>query len=257
MRRMENRKLGPLNFLEFPFSVLHDAFLSLVYPQACHICDKNVESKADGFVCETCWRETHVFSNSEIVCSKCSVFLKKGIPTAETFCRRCDADEYDSARAVGLYESALAASVLILKKDPFLPKRLQKLLIETFYDSPFQDTTRIIPVPLSKKRLIERKFNQAALIAKVIAEETRIKFDEGSLARTVHTEKHRAGMDRKARGESVKDSFEVKRPRLIEGENILLIDDVFTSGATVSNCAKVLKKYGANKVYVLTIARAF
>jgi predicted amidophosphoribosyltransferase len=66
---------------------------------------------------------------------------------------------------------------------------------------------------------------------------------------------HRATMDNKARETSVKNAFEVKRPKLIEGENILLIDDVFTSGATVSNCAKVLKEKGAGKVYILTVAR--
>jgi predicted amidophosphoribosyltransferase len=55
--------------------------------------------------------------------------------------------------------------------------------------------------------------------------------------------------------ESVKNSFEVVSPRLIDGKSILLIDDVFTSGATVSNCAKSLKKAGAEKVYVLTVAR--
>ncbi len=61
----------------------------------------------------------------------------------------------------------------------------------------------------------------------------------------------------KARGESVKNAFQVRRPRLIENANILLIDDVFTSGATVSDCAKILKKNGTRKVYVFTVARAF
>jgi competence protein ComFC len=63
-------------------------------------------------------------------------------------------------------------------------------------------------------------------------------------------------MDRQARMESVKNAFEVVSPRLIERKKVLLIDDVLTSGATVSNCAKALKKAGAEKVYVLTVARA-
>jgi predicted amidophosphoribosyltransferase len=63
-------------------------------------------------------------------------------------------------------------------------------------------------------------------------------------------------MDRKARYESVSKAFEVKGPRLIEGKSILLIDDVFTSGASVSSCAKVLKEAGAKSVLVLTAARA-
>jgi ComF family protein len=238
------------------FSVLKDSFLTLVYPHACKICEKSVESADDGFICGKCWRNTHIFKGKEILCHKCGAFLKTGVSTVETFCRRCNADEYDSARAVGIYENALAISVLNLKKEPFLPKRLQKLLISAFENSSFQDTTRLIPVPLSKKRLVERGYNQAAIIARIISKQIKIPLDDMSLARSIHTYKHRVGMDRKARGESVKNAFEVKRPRLTAGENILLVDDVFTSGATVSNCAKVLKESGANKVYVLTIARA-
>lgn len=253
---MENGKLNAADF-RFPFSLLQNSLLTLIYPQACKTCEKSVESKDDGFICSTCWQATRVFSDREILCEKCSAFLKTGIPTVQTFCRRCDADEYDQARAVGLYENALSTSVLVLKNQPFLPRRLQNLIISAFKHSPFQDTTRIIPVPLSKKRLNERGFNQAAIIAKAFAGQFQITIDELSLARTVHTDSHRAGMDRKARSESVKNAFEVKRPRLIENENILLVDDVFTSGATASNCATVLKKHGAAKVYVLTIARAF
>jgi predicted amidophosphoribosyltransferase len=66
---------------------------------------------------------------------------------------------------------------------------------------------------------------------------------------------HRVGMDAKARALSVKNAFEIKRPKCIAGEKVLLIDDVFTSGATVSNCAKTLKENGASEVYVFTVAR--
>ena len=67
---------------------------------------------------------------------------------------------------------------------------------------------------------------------------------------------HRAGMDRKARGMTVKNAFDVSRPKLIGGKNILLVDDVLTSGETVSSCAKILKKKGAARVDVITLARA-
>ncbi len=67
---------------------------------------------------------------------------------------------------------------------------------------------------------------------------------------------HRIGMDKKARELTVKNAFEITRPKLIEGKNVLLVDDVFTSGATASSCAKVLKKNGAVGVQVFTLARA-
>lgn len=67
---------------------------------------------------------------------------------------------------------------------------------------------------------------------------------------------HRAGMDRKGRALTVKNAFTVVRPKLIEGRDIILVDDVLTSGATVSSCANVLKRIGAATVHVLTVARA-
>ena len=221
------------------------------------MCEKSVETGSDGFACDACWRKTHIFCGREIICRKCSAFLKNGIPDAQTFCHRCEADGYDLARAVGLYQKALSVSILTLKHEPFIPKRLQNLLLSAFENSPFQDTSANNSRSAFQTPFAERGYNQAALIAKIVAKQNNLPIEESSLVRTIHTDKHRAGMDRKARLESVKNAFEVKRPRLIEGENILLVDDVFTSGATVSNCAKILKKNGAAKVYVLTIARAF
>lgn len=239
-----------------PISSIYDSLLTLVYPHSCRICEKSVESQADGFACRKCWRKTRIFSGKEILCQKCGVFLREGISDFETFCRRCEEDFYDEALAVGVYEKALLISVLNLKREPFIPKTLKNLFQKSFLNSPFQDTTRIIPVPLSKKRFAERGFNQAFLLAKSLAKVTNLTIDDKSLIRKIHTPKHRAGMDRKARMETVRNVFEIVSPRLIKNEKILLIDDVFTSGATVSNCAKTLKENGAEKVYVLTIARA-
>ena len=134
---------------------------------------------------------------------------------------------------------------------------MRKTFISAFEKTEFQDADLILPIPLSKKRLLERGFNQAAVLAKILSNETKIKLDEQSLVRKIHTPMHRAGMDTKARESTVKNAFEITRPKLINGKKILLIDDVFTSGATASACAKVLKKAGAEKVYVLTLARAF
>lgn len=245
-----------LGFIGSPLSNLYDSVLNLVYPQYCQICEKSVESRTNGFVCQKCWRKTKIFTGKEILCHKCGAFLRDGFSEYEIFCRRCDEDFYDKASAIGLYEKALLVSVLNLKREPFIPKALENLLLKAFLNSAFRDTTRIIPVPLSKKRFAERGFNQAFLLAQSLSKATKIKLEDKSLVRKANLLKHRAGMDRKARMESVKKVFEVAAPRLIKNEVILLIDDVFTSGATVSHCAKALKENGAEKVYVLTIARA-
>ena len=238
------------------FEKITDFLLTIIYPQACQICGGSVERSENGVVCEICWRKTALFDTAETVCHKCGRFLSEKPSEFQTFCHLCDEHFYDTARAAGLYENALQASILHLKREPFIAKNLQKILIETFERSEFQNTDLLIPVPLSKKRFLERGFNQAAVLTDILAKHLKITPDLQSLVRTIHTPMHRAGMDTKARELTVKNAFEVKRPNLIKDKTILLVDDVFTSGATATFCAKSLKKSGAKKVYVLTIARA-
>ena len=233
-----------------------DALISLLYPQACAICKQSVENSADGVACRDCWEKTKIFLDRDTLCSKCGTFLREFDRPIETVCRRCGDHLYDSARAVGPYENALSAVVVHLKRAPSISKTTRKYLIDSFERHGFGNADLIVPVPLSKKRLFERGFNQAAVLARIVAAESCIAVDEHSLTRTIHTPMHRAAMDRKAREFTVKNAFEVIRPNLIVGRNILLIDDVLTSGSTASQCAKALKKNGAGKVNVLTLARA-
>lgn len=237
------------------FQKLYDSLLTLAYPQSCNICKNSVENSINGVVCQKCWNETYIFNGDETICHKCSRFLSEKPTDFETFCHQCDEHFYDQARAVGKYSRGLAASILNLKREPFIAKVVEDLFVEAFWQTPFQDATKIIPIPLSKRRLHERGHNQALILAKILSRETKIMFDDKSLARVKHTPIHRAGMDRKGREMSVEKAFEIKREKLIKDEKILLVDDVFTSGATASMCAKVLKKSGAEKVYIFTVAR--
>lgn len=234
-----------------------DSLLTVFYPQSCQNCGASVENFEFGAACRKCWDQTQLFSGKETACFKCSKLLSDKEADFQTFCHQCDAHFYEQARAAGLYENALQSSILSLKNEPFVCKNLKKIFISAFEKSDFQDADLIVPIPLSKKRSLERGFNQAAILAKILADETKVKFDDQSLIRKIHTPIHRAGMDNKARESTVKNAFEVNRANLIKDKKILLIDDVFTSGATASACAKVLKKAGAEKVYVLTLARAF
>lgn len=233
-----------------------DSLFALAYPQACHVCRRSVENFADGIACRDCWTKTRVFSGREIICRKCGAYLRDADEPVETFCRRCDEHHYDRARGVGIYEKALAASVLQLKREPFVARHLRNLFVAAFHNADFHDTDLLIPVPLSKKRRIERGFNQAEILAAILSKETKIATDEKSLARQIHTPLHRAAMDEKARAATVENAFEIKRREFVKDAAVLLIDDVFTSGATASICAKTLKQSGAKKVYVLTVARA-
>lgn len=236
---------------------LSRSIFSLVYPQECDICHGEVESRDDGFACSGCWLRSRIFDGSETLCTKCGAFLSSAARgVAETTCHKCEGHLYDRAYAVGLYEYALSVSVLRLKKVPHLPRRLRHLLLETLDGVAMPDTPLVIPVPLSRRRRQERGFNQAEIVAQIVAGAIRTKPDGHTLIRVVDTPVHRAGMDRKARAVSVKSAFSVARPKLVDGRNVLLVDDVLTSGSTASVCAAILKKNGAATVSVLTIARA-
>ncbi len=200
-----------------------------------------------------------MFAGDETCCWKCGTLAHVEVTCeqrAAVRCRRCDADGYTAARAVGVYESALRAAVLQLKRVPHVGARLARLLCAVQARAPLDGATRVLPVPLHPARERERGFNQAALLARALTKQTGLPLDELSLVRTTHTAQHRAGMDARARRETVNAAFEVARPRLVAGERVLLVDDVFTTGATVSACAHALKAAGASEVYVLTVARA-
>jgi len=237
------------------FRKILDSMLTVAFPQICLNCGNSVERLSDGTACESCWEKTRIFSGAETLCAKCGAFHNDKSSNYETFCHRCDGHFYDAASAVGIYGNGLTASILFLKREPFVAARLKKLFVSRFENSAFTDADLIVPVPLSRKRNLERGFNQAAVLSKILARRTTIKLDEKSLVRRIDTPMHRVGMDGKARLMSVENAFEVKRPKFIEGEKILLVDDVFTSGATVSKCAETLKKHGAETVYVLTLAK--
>lgn len=239
-------------------SSLYDAALALLYPQACAVCGGSVEARADGVACAACWRKTRLFSAEDFICWKCGVPAPGAVPEEkrrEVRCRRCDEERFTAARACGAYEGALRASVLTLKREPHVAERLARLMSETQKREPLDRATRVVPVPLHAERLRERGFNQAGALAEALSRLTGLPLDEWSLARTLHTERHRAGMDERSRRESVEAAFEVRRPRLIEGESVLVVDDVFTTGATASSCAAALLAAGAREVFVLTVAR--
>ncbi|MGI9066139.1 MAG: double zinc ribbon domain-containing protein [Pyrinomonadaceae bacterium] len=238
--------------------LFYDSLLAVVYPQSCAVCGDSVESRAFGVACERCWQRTHLFTETETLCWKCGLPSRGTVPEEKrehVRCRRCDDDAFSAARAGGVYEGALRASVLSLKRQQHIGSRLKQLMVETQKLYPLSEATRIVPVPLHPEREKARGFNQAALIARELSLATSLPLDEVSLVRTHHTDRHRAGMDWKGRRETVADAFRVLYPALISGERVLLVDDVFTTGATVSSCAKTLLDAGAAEVFVLTIAR--
>jgi ComF family protein len=239
-------------------SQLYDSALALVYPQACAVCEASVESRHDGVACASCWRRTRLFAEKDTLCWKCGLFTEAPINEERrerVRCGKCDGDAFTAARACGLYEGALRASILNLKREPHVASRLARLMYEAQRRPPLNSANLIIPVPLHSERERERGFNQAVLLARELARMSQLPLDEYSVVRRVHTERHRAGMDARARRDSVASAFAIRHAKLVAGQRVLLVDDVFTTGATVSACAAALKEAAVGEVFVLTLAR--
>ena len=240
-------------------SQAYDAALALIYPRACAICGHNVEYRHDGVACARCWAATPLFDEAGALCWKCGSLSRANVTEDKRQsirCGRCDEDAFNVARSCGSYDGALRASILELKREPHVARRLARLLHEAQMREPLNDVNVIVPVPLHADRERERGFNQAVVIADELARLSRLPLDEHSVVRRLHTERHRAGMDAKARRQSVAAAFAVRHCDFIAGKRVLLVDDVFTTGATASACAQALKDSGAAAVLVLTIARA-
>lgn len=236
-----------------------DSALALVYPQACAVCGGSVESRHDGAACAMCWQATHRFAEDDTLCWKCGALSRASVSEEKRQsirCGRCDDDAFTAARACGSYEGALRASILQLKREPHFARRLALLMLGVQEREPLNRAGLIVPIPLHAQREHERGFNQALILARELTKLSRLPLDEHSVVRRIHTERHRAGMDAKARRKSVAGAFEVRHSDLIAGKRVLLVDDVFTTGATVSSCAAALRGAGAEEVFVLTIARA-
>ena len=113
----------------------------------------------------------------------------------------------------------------------------------------------IVPVPLHIRRLRERGFNQALLLARELSKQTGIPCEQRSL-RKIKDTPFQTALKGRERRKNLKAAFRVKKTEEIEGKSVLLVDDVYTTGTTVNECARTLLEAGAATVGVLTLARA-
>lgn len=167
-----------------------------------------------------------------------------------------DPPPYDRARAVAAHSGAMRSLVHALKFQDRHDVRhlLGRWLVEAGRDL-IADADVIVPVPLARRRLLARHFNQAALLAREVATRTGVRFEPMALVRTRATESQ-VGLSRKERQRNVAGAFSVPKRRAaqVAGRKILLIDDVITTGSTVAACARVLRRGGAERVDVLALA---
>ena len=161
---------------------------------------------------------------------------------------------FDQAVAAGRYEGVMANAIQLFKYQgkTNLAGPLAGLLVQPLNRLPAVDG--LVPVPLDSSRLRERLYNQSLLLCDVLHRKTAIEVIPDGLER-IRATVPQTGLSLKERRRNVRRAFSVKRAARIKGRRIMLIDDVLTTGATVNECARMLKKAGAKRVTVLTVAR--
>ncbi len=229
--------------------------IDFIFPQKCPNCDKQID--ATQLFCEKCFHQISFIKPP--ICHRCGLPLscENYHPNDKILCPDClkKRPTYDLARAVFVYDSFSKTSILKLKYADKMEYALPftELMQQAGRDL-FEKTDIIMPVPMHWRRKLKRKYNQADLLGNALAKKVKIPYMSNVLVRSRHTETQE-NKSFQERNRNVKDAFTITQVNKVKNKHILLIDDVFTTGATVNNCAKALKKAGAKAVYVLTIAK--
>ncbi len=229
----------------------------LLFPLSCKVCGLNMRSGETPQICGRCWSTIRLLDGP--CCPRCGKPFASEAALSHSPDHQCgDCREkppkFDRAISAAIYENALAEAIHLFKysKRASWSKPLGRLLHTRIPD--FGKLDVILPVPLHSKRLRQREFNQSLLLAREVSLASRIPLQMDNLRRVRWTQPQ-IELNGDERRKNVRRAFEVKWPDQVQDQSILLIDDVYTTGATVNECARVLKKAGAEVVNVLTVAR--
>lgn len=233
------------------------AILDVVFPRICAVCDEPLDDADQGAVCRACWSEAEEVAGP--LCVTCGQPLRDP-PRGRARCVACPQGDvhFDRAWSAVLYQGPVVAAIHDYKfgyrTANHLP--LSRRLIQAFHvHCAHLPIDYVTPVPLHPAREREREFNQSALLAAALCRETRLMYAPELLRRARYT-RPQSSLRGAARLTNVHDAFAAPCPEKTRDAVILLIDDVYTSGTTVNECARVLKLAGAARVLVLTAARA-
>jgi ComF family protein len=204
--------------------------LDLIYPPRCLLCD---------------------FPGEEALCAECSSSIDPGkeqIPPV--------GGDLDAIAAAGRYEGVLREAVHGLKygRRRALAEPLGTLLAGRLEESmPEWWPEVVVPVPIHWSRRLRRGFNQAELLAQVVGQAAALRTDTASLARVRRT-RSQVGLSGEERRRNLTGAFQVRRPAAFSNRTVLLVDDVYTTGTTLAECARALRAAGASAVYGLVLA---
>ena len=222
----------------------------LLFPPLCMSCRVPVGEPG---LCAPCWSDITFLDGPACTC--CGLPFPVALE-GENFCAVCLARKpaFDSARAIMAYDDKSRGAILALKHAD----RLE--LVPGFArwlgrNGVLADCDLIVPVPLHRFRLWQRRYNQSAELARRLAAAHNVAANPFALVKTRSTASQGEMASAKARRRNVQRAFQVPDPTGVRGRNVLLLDDVLTTGATAEACARALKRAGAARVHVLALAR--
>jgi ComF family protein len=230
-----------------------DPLLTVVFPSACVVCRESLSSPTAGPLCRPCW--TDLPRHRDPHC-ECGVALARGVEPPCGRCRR-GLSPFRRGASLGPYEGGLRSVVHELKyraRRRLAPRIVEALLEQAAVRRVAEPGAVLVPVPLHPRRLRERGFNQAELLGRELAGAAGLALVVGAHVRRKDT-LSQSGLSAAARRRNVAGAFIVRRRSAVAGRIVVLIDDVFTTGATLRACAESLRQAGASEVRVLTVAR--
>ena len=210
-----------------------ETMLNLIYPNVCGICDK---------ICK------------ENLCKKCELKLQEHVINNVIVNNN---KYFDNLISIFKYEGIVREKIIEYKfgEKAYLYKTFARIMLksEKAYGI-LKNYDIIIPVPIHKKRKLQRGYNQTELIAREIAKNINVTLQTNVLIKTKNTEVQSL-LTKRQRSQNVKNAYNTRNTERIKDKKIILFDDIYTTGSTVRECSKTLKKAGAKEILVLTVAK--
>ena len=213
-----------------------DIILDLIYPPVCGLCGK---------------------INSKSLCKKCEIKLNnQAVFEIDNYSQNLN-KYFDEHLYMFMYDGLIRSLILKYKFNdkPYLYKTFIKYLLnnEKFVEI-LKNYDIIVAVPLSKERKKQRGYNQSNLIAVEISKKLQIKLCNNSLKKVQNTVKQ-STLNKQERKQNIQGAYMLKNAKNLYKKNVLIIDDIYTTGSTVNECSKELSKAGTKKIGILTIAK--
>ena len=235
-----------------------DALVSVVFPGACRVCHQPLSTASRVPVCSACLDSLRRIRGA--VCPQCGRPQPPIVADGPArLCHGCARGVYhfDLARSFALYDDGMVRLLTLLKYEPVAPlgswfaAQIEQV-IRT--EAALGEVDFVVPVPLDRRRLRERGYNQAELIARPLAKRLGRPMVTNLLVR-LRSRPPRLKLSRRERWETVRGAFHAPAGPRVDTSRILLVDDVLTSGATLDACARALRSAGAAAVHAVTVAR--